>query len=46
MRSRVAIVSAVALLLVVAYVRAQQFGNQSAKLLTLPEHQCKGPSFS
>ena len=32
MRSRVAIVSVVALLLVVAYVRAQQFGNQPAKL--------------
>jgi cyclase len=32
MRSRVAIGSVVALLLVVAYVRAQQFGNQPAKL--------------
>jgi len=32
MRSRVAIISVIALLLVVAYVRAQQFGNQSAKL--------------
>ena len=32
MRSRVAIASVVALLLVVAYVRAQQFGNQPAKL--------------
>ena len=34
MRSRVAIASVVALLLVVAYVRAQQFGNQPAKLLS------------
>jgi glyoxylase-like metal-dependent hydrolase (beta-lactamase superfamily II) len=32
MRSRVAVASVVALLLVVAYVRAQQFGNQPAKL--------------
>src|ERR1044071_2220928 len=32
MRTRVAIASVVALLLVVAYVRAQQFGNQPAKL--------------
>jgi glyoxylase-like metal-dependent hydrolase (beta-lactamase superfamily II) len=32
MRSRVAIASVVALLLVVAYVRAQPFGNQPAKL--------------
>ena len=32
MRSRVAIALVVALLLVVAYVRAQQFGNQPAKL--------------
>jgi len=32
MRSRVAVASVVALLLVVSYVRAQQFGNQPAKL--------------
>src|SRR5690349_15375998 len=32
MRSRVAIALVVALLLVVAYVRAQQFGNQPSKL--------------
>jgi cyclase len=32
MRSRVAIASVVALLLVVAYARAQQFGNQPSKL--------------
>jgi cyclase len=32
MRSRVAVALVVALLLVVAYVRAQQFGNQPAKL--------------